>query len=311
VSSVVFAFPAHEALARLIAVRCGAAEGALVLRRFPDGESYVRLDAAVAGRDALFVCGLHRPDEKLLPLAFAAATARELGAASVGIVSPYLAYLRQDKRFHEGEALTSAIFAKLFSEYADWLVTVDPHLHRYRSLGEIYSLRTAVAHAAPCISAWIREHVDAALLVGPDAESAQWVAEVARSAGCPHIVLEKTRHGDREVEVSVPAIERFRERTPVLIDDIISTGRTMVEAVAGLVRAGMRSPLCIAVHPVFADDADSALISAGAAKVVSCNTIAHPTNGIDVNGTIVEVVMQLMQPAKAPGRVAERAGEKK
>jgi ribose-phosphate pyrophosphokinase len=290
VKEIVFAFPGHEALARLLAARPGAAEGTLVLRRFPDGESYVRLDAPVAGRDAILVCGLNRPDEKLLPLVFAAEAARDLGAASVGVVAPYLGYLRQDRRFQDGEALTSATFARLLSGCADWLVTVDPHLHRYRSLEQVYSLRTAVAHAAPGISAWIERHVEAALLVGPDAESEQWVAEVARRAGCPHIVLEKTRRGDREVEVSAPAIERYRDRTPVLIDDIISTGRTMIEAVIQLIRAGMRPPVCIAVHAVFADAADAALIAAGAAGVVSCNTIVHSTNAIDVDGAVVEAV---------------------
>jgi ribose-phosphate pyrophosphokinase len=294
VKEVVFAFPGHEALARLLAARPGAAEGALVLRRFPDGESYVRLDAPVAGRAAIFVCSLDRPNEKLLPLVFAAGAARDLGAASVGIVVPYLGYLRQDRRFLDGEALTSAIFAKLLSGYADWLVTVDPHLHRYRSLEQIYSLRTAIAHAAPGISAWIQEQVEAALLVGPDAESEQWVAEVARLAGCPHIVLEKTRRGDREVEVSAPAIERYRDRTPVLIDDIISTGVTRVQAVVRLIHAGMSPPVCVAVHAVFADEADAALIAAGAGRVVSCNTIAHATNAIDVNGAVADAVAQAL-----------------
>ena len=264
-NEVVFAIPGNEPLARLLAARQGAVEGALALRRFPDGESYVRLDAPVSGRDVILVCGLDRPDEKLLPLVFAAGAARELGATSVGIVAPYLGYLRQDRRFRDGEALTSAAFAKLLSGYADWLVTVDPHLHRYRSLEQIYSLRTAVAHAARGISDWIQEQVEAPLLVGPDAESEQWVAEVARLSGCPHIVLEKARRGDREVEVSAPAIERYRDRTPVLIDDIISTGATMAEAVVRLVRAGMRAPFCVAVHPVFADGAAAALIAAGAA----------------------------------------------
>ena len=291
---IVFAFPGHEPLARLLAARPGSAEGALVLRRFPDGESYVRLDAAVAGGDAVLVCSLDRPDEKLLPLVFAAGAARELGAASVGIVAPYLGYLRQDRRFRDGEALTSAAFAKLLSGYADWLVTVDPHLHRYRSLGQIYPLRTAVAHAARGISAWTQEHVEAALFVGPDGESEQWVAEVARLARCPYIVLEKTRRGDREVEVTAPAIERYRGRTPVLIDDIISTGVTMAEAVVGLIRAGMPAPVCIAVHAVFADGADAALIAAGAAKVVSCNTIAHATNAIDVNAAVADAVKQVL-----------------
>lgn len=292
-TAIVFSFPGHEELARVISARLGAAEGRLELRRFPDGESYVRLEAPVAGKSVVLVCGLHHADEKALPLLFAAAAARELGAVRVGIVAPYLGYLRQDKRFREGEAVSSATFAKIVSGFADWLVTVDPHLHRYRSLAEIYSLRAEAVHAAPAVSAWIRSNVSEGLLIGPDAESEQWVAEVARGAGCPYVVLEKTRRGDREVEVSVPEIGRFHGRTPVLVDDIISTARTMIAAVNHLKGAGMMPPVCIGVHPIFAGDALSELAAAGAARVVSSNTIAHFTNAIDVNEAIASEVAKL------------------
>ncbi len=292
-TTIVFSFPGHEDLGRVISARLGATGGHLELRRFPDGESYVRLDASVAGESVVLVCGLHQADEKALPLLFAAAAARELGAVRVGIVAPYLGYLRQDKRFREGEAVSSATFARIVSGFADWLVTVDPHLHRYRSLGEIYSLRTAVAHSAPAVSAWITNNVTGGFLIGPDAESEQWVAEVSRGAGCPYVVLEKTRRGDREVEVAVPDIDRFRDRTPVLVDDIISTARTMIETVNHLKRAGMRPPVCIGVHPLFAGDAFSELSAAGAGRIVSSNTIAHFTNAIDINGAIAGKVAEL------------------
>ncbi|WP_164119514.1 ribose-phosphate pyrophosphokinase-like domain-containing protein, partial [Stenotrophomonas maltophilia] len=85
---------------------------------------------------------LAQPNEKILPLIFAAATARELGAARVGLVAPYLAYMRQDRRFNPGEAVTSRQMAHLVSGAFDWMVTVDPHLHRYSDLSEIYSIPT-------------------------------------------------------------------------------------------------------------------------------------------------------------------------
>lgn len=292
-SAVVLSFPGHEDLARVISARLGATEGRLELRRFPDGESYVRLDAPVAGKSVVLVCGLHRADEKALPLLFAAAAARDSGAVRVGIVAPYLGYLRQDKRFREGEAVSSATFARIVSGFADWLVTVDPHLHRYRSLGEIYSLRTAVVHAAPAVSAWIRSNVTEGFLIGPDSESEQWVAEVGRGAGCPYVVLAKTRHGDREVEVTIPDIDRFHDRTPVLVDDIVSTARTMIETVNHLKRAGMRPPVCIGVHPIFAGDALSELSAAGAVRIVSSNTIPHSTNAIDINEALAGKVAEL------------------
>ena len=89
------------------------------------------------------------PNEEVLPLLFAAATARELGVPSVGLVSPYLAYMRQDRRFKPGEAVTSREVAKLLSDAVDWLVTVDRHLHRYGSL-EIYRIPPRLSEKATC-----------------------------------------------------------------------------------------------------------------------------------------------------------------
>jgi len=270
-------------------------------RRFPDGETYLRYDTPPAGRDVVLLCSLDRPDDKVLPLLFAAATARDLGAASVGLVSPYLAYMRQDSRFQPGEAVTSATFARVLSREIDWLVTVDPHLHRHSSLSEIYTVPAAALHAAPLLAGWIRENVERPLLVGPDSESAQWVEAVAREAGAPHIVLEKIRHGDRDVEVSVPQVERWHAQTPVLVDDIVSTGRTMIETVGHLLRAGLRPPVCLAVHGIFAGSACQDLRAAGAAEIVTTNTVRHETNAIDVTSLLAEAVIR-MTAKPAPGR---------
>ena len=287
---LLLSLPGNEPAARALAEQTAAEVGVLTVRHFPDGETYARLDSGVQGRDLALVCSLHRPDDKLLALAFVAETARELGARSVGLVAPYLAYLRQDRRFQPGEAVTSRYFARLISEAVDWLVTIDPHLHRLPALGAVYSIPSEVLHAAPYVSAWIKQQVPQALLVGPDAESAQWVEAVARAADSPFVVLEKLRRGDRDVAVSVPQVERWRERTPVLVDDIISTGRTMIETIGHLRRAGLRSPVCVGVHAVFAERAYENLLAAGAAAVVTCNTIPHPCNRIDLTPLLAEGV---------------------
>ena len=291
----IFALPGNEALAARLSASLDAECGPLEVRRFPDGESYVRYDAPVRGRPVLLCCSLDRPDDKLLPLVFAAETARELGAASVGLACPYLAYMRQDRRFRDGEAVTSAIFAKLLSRAADWLVTVDPHLHRHAALDEIYDVPAEALHAAPLLARWIADEVTRPLLIGPDSESEQWVAAVAKSAAAPYVVLEKTRRGDREVEVSVPQVERWRAHTPVLVDDIVSTARTMIETVGHLRAAGMTPPVCVAVHAVFAGDAYRELEAAGTARVVSANTIPHASNGIDVTPLLVAGVRRMLR----------------
>jgi len=283
-------YPGNESLGRRIAETLGADVASLTMRQFPDEESYVQLSAACAGRDVIVVATLDRPNPKVLPLLFLVDLAHELRASRVILVAPYLAYMRQDTRFKSGEAVTSRSFAKLLSGGIDALVTVDPHLHRYEALAELYSVPAHVIHAAPLVAEWIQAEVERPLLVGPDSESGQWVADVARRASAPYVVLEKTRRGDRDVEVSVPDVERWRDHRPVLVDDIISTARTMIETVRRLKCADLPAPICVGVHAVFAGDAYRDLRAAGAERVVTTNTIAHESNQIDVSGAVADAV---------------------
>nr|WP_308605861.1 ribose-phosphate diphosphokinase [Massilia sp. DJPM01] len=253
----------------------------------------------VRGREVAIVCSLADPDAKAIALYLAACVARELGARGVGLVLPYLAYMRQDFPFHPGEGITAVHFARLLSCACDWLVTVDPHLHRIHHLDEVYSVPTRVVRASPRIAAWIAANVALPLLVGPDAESEQWVSEVAAEAGCPFTLLQKTRNGDREVQVSVPLIDAWRARTPVLVDDIASTAMTMMAAVARMHEAGLNAPWCIAVHPLFVGDAHAALRAAGVAGIVSSNTITHESNRIDMSEPIADAMAILSGAADA------------
>jgi ribose-phosphate pyrophosphokinase len=289
VSAVVLAVPESEDHARKLADRLGAELIAPHVHVFPDGEISVRIPEEVAGRDVVICGSLYpRPADKFLLVAFLAATARELGARRVGLVAPYLAFMRQDERFHPGDGVSARYFAALVSKSVDWMVTVDPHLHRIHSLDGLYTIPTTVARSASVIGAWIRSEVAQPVLVGPDAESVQWVAAVADACGAPFVVLEKTRRGDRDVSITQPVAPggSWAGRTPVVIDDIVSTGRTMLEAVRELGTAGAAAPVCVAIHAVFADAVQGDLMAAGAQRVVSCNTIAHASNAICVADAI-------------------------
>ena len=283
------AMPGNEELTEDLAAILSCDIGRLEIRAFPDGETYLRFITSPANRAVALVCTLSQPNEKMLPLLFASATARELGGSKVGLVTPYLAYMRQDRRFKPGEAVTSREVAQLLSYAFDWLVTVDPHLHRYSSLEDIYSIPTHVVHAAPHIAKWIKANVTDPLIIGPDSESEQWVAAVASDVGAPHSVLEKVRRGDRAVEIRLKTLAVWRGRTPVLVDDIISTGRTMIEAIRLLTSEGWPSPVCVAVHGLFAEDADLALARAGA-SVVTSNSIPHRTNAIDLGASLAMAI---------------------
>lgn len=278
---IVFALPGNEILAHSIAKSIQADFGEVTIRNFPDGETYVRIQSKVDEKDVIIVCTFHQPDTKILPLLFLCGLLRDLKVKSICLVAPYLAYMRQDKQFNPGEAITSGYFAKLISSFADRLITIDPHLHRRVSLNEIYSIPCEVIHAAGLISDWIKNNIPDALLIGPDSESEQWISEVANRADIPFILLQKNRQGDREVVISVPKIEKFKNHTPVLVDDIISTARTMIETIGHLKKAGMRPPVCIGIHAVFAGNAYQDLINSGAEKIVTCNTIPHSSNAID------------------------------
>lgn len=291
---ILFAMPGNEALANQMCRLRAWEPGAWTMRRFPDGESYVRYLCDVRGRDVAIVCSLADPDAKATALYLAACVARELGAQRVGLIVPYLAYMRQDRAFQAGEGITAVHFARLLSGVCDWLVTVDPHLHRIHRLDQVYKVPTRVVHASHRIAAWICANVPLPLLVGPDAESEQWVADVAALAGCPFTLLQKTRRGDRSVEVSVPLMAHWREHTPVLVDDIASTARTMIAAVARMHEAGLSDPWCIAVHPLFAGDAYAALRAAGVAGVVSSNTVAHHSNQIDMSEALADAAGALL-----------------
>ncbi len=291
---VLLPFPAQRSLAGAMTAPLEARGGRLDWRRFPDGESLVTIDDALEGADVAIVASLNHPDEIALALRFAAATAREFGARSVGLIAPYLAYMRQDIRFHAGEAVSAPLFAKFLEESFDWLVTADPHLHRNPDDGKLYKIPARRVATAPLVADWIREHTPDAIVIGPDIESGQWVADIARRAGVPYQVLNKVRRGDRDVQVSLPDAELARGRTPVIVDDIVSSGRTVIETIGHLRRLGVGPAVCIAIHAVFSGSSYEQLLAAKA-QVVSTDSITHSSNAISIAGLLVAACGDLFE----------------
>ncbi|NMH65239.1 ribose-phosphate diphosphokinase [Shewanella salipaludis] len=268
-----------------------ATPGSYDSRQFPDGESYLRITTRVAGRHCLVLADLSHPNDKYLPLLFLLETLKEQGAASVGLVAPYLCYMRQDRSFIEGEAVTSRLFARALSNHCDWLVTVDPHLHRYHSLDEIYRIPSKVVQGAPALASWLKGRPDL-LLVGPDAESRQWVSSIAEASGHPFVIGQKQRLGDRHVEVSLPDISGHGNKSAVIIDDVISSGQTLLQCILALKRQGMARIQCAAVHGIFADDVYAELMAAGLECLATSNTLPHPSNAIDVTPLLLKPIRQ-------------------
>lgn len=291
---LILPLPGNEAFAAALAKACDGELGGIETRRFPDGESYVRLHGDSQGRPVDLVCTLGRPDAQFLPLVFAADAARDLGASAVTLITPYLAYMRQDKRFHEGEAITSLSFAKLLSGAFDKIITVDPHLHRHPRLQGLYTVPTVTLHAAPLLADWIATHVESPLIIGPDEESEQWAGAIARRIDAPHAVLAKTRYGDRNVEITVPDLSAWRHCTPVLVDDIASSGRTLAVAARKLIEQGLRKPECVVVHALFADDAWSDLTPLFS-RIVFTDAVPHRSNRIALADLIADALKRNIQ----------------
>jgi ribose-phosphate pyrophosphokinase len=287
-NTICFAFSQDAKIARSLADALGAEHGELEIHRFPDGEARVRLATDCKKKNVIVVCGGHDANANALPLMFAAQAARAMGANNVGLVAPYMAYMRQDMAFHAGEAVSALAYAQFLSNSFDWLATVDPHLHRIQSLDQVFSVPALCVSSMPAVSDWIAANVSDAVIVGPDSESTQWASSVAQRLGVPWAALRKTRTGDRQVSVSLPEPEILRGRSPVILDDIASSGRTLAEAAIGLRSLTTHPVTCIVVHALFAAGAEAAIAAAGVARCVSTNTVAHATNAIDIVPLIAE-----------------------
>ena len=285
---ILIPFPEMKLLAETLAPAMGAELRTLDWHHFPDGESLMTLSGDLDGTDVALLATLRDPNHLALPLRFAAATAREMGARRVGLIAPYLGYMRQDRRFEAGQAVSARLFAQFLGESFDWLVTVDPHQHRIARLEEVFPIPVVRAVSAPLLANWIKTNLPDAVLLGPDSESQQWVAEVARLAGRPYEVLRKVRTGDRQVEVSVPDSAVLRDGTPVILDDIASSGRTLVRTIERLVAVGTRAPVCLVIHAVFAGSAHDDILAAGAARIITTDTIPHPSNAIGIASVLAE-----------------------
>lgn len=271
------------------AVRIAAATGmplaCIARHRFPDGELKLRLPASLPPRIALLRT-LDHPNEKLVELLLAARTARTLGATQLTLIAPYLAYMRQDMAFMPGEAVSQRIVGSFLADLFDAVITVDPHLHRIQHLDEAIPVsRTVVLSGAPLLADLIAQRRPQALLVGPDEESAQWVAQAATRHGFDHAVCRKIRHGDRHVDISLPDTQ-VRGRTVVLLDDVASSGHTLAQAARGLLAAGAASVDVAVTHALFAGDAGPLLWQAGIRQVWSTDCIAHPSNAVSMASAI-------------------------
>jgi ribose-phosphate pyrophosphokinase len=277
---VIHAFPEALPFAQALGRELGARVEAVSLRRFPDRESLVRVRLQNAA-PAVLVRSLDDPNTKLVEILLAADALRRAGATRVTLVAPYLAYMRQDRVFEPGEPISQRVVGALLGSAFDRVITVEAHLHRVATLGEVVPGEAESLSAAPALAGWLREHGRGALLVGPDEESAPWLERLVELGCGQYRVGKKKRRGDADVVLELPRLPRGT-RHAVLVDDIASTGATLLAATRALQQAGVEVVDALVVHALFAKGVYDALRSAGIARIVSTDTIPHPSNQIGV-----------------------------
>lgn len=141
--TLVLYFNDEATAAHRFAAAAGFECAAVDRHRFPDGELKLRLPATLPAKVIVYRSLVH-PNEKLIELLFVAQTARQLGAADVMLIAPYLAYMRQDIAFHEGEVVSQKIIGRFLAQVFDDLATIDPHLHRVSTLEEASPVKRAI-----------------------------------------------------------------------------------------------------------------------------------------------------------------------
>lgn len=287
---IFFYFEEDKILAKKILERSNFEEGKFVLRQFPDQESYLQITSDVKDKEIILLCSLNHPNKKALDLMFFAQNIKDLGGKNITLIAPYLSYMRQDKRFKDGEAITSRIFAKFLSQHFDHLITIDPHLHRYQYLEEIYNIKCSTIHSNDLIADYIKNNFHKPLLIGPDSESKQWVKSIANKSQSDFVILEKIRYGDYDVDINSSELEKYQDHQVIIIDDIISSGSTAVKIVKDLKKFNFKDIIYIAIHGLFAKNSYQELQNLGI-DILTCNTINHISNKIDVSELIYQKII--------------------
>ncbi|MBW8316932.1 MAG: ribose-phosphate diphosphokinase [Hydrogenophaga sp.] len=285
-------FDDEQTIAHAVAAAAGLTLAVIQRHRFPDGELRLRLPESLPPR-VVFWRGLHQPNEKLVEILLVARTAHQLGAVHLTLVAPYLAYMRQDIAFNPGEAVSQRVIGRFLAGLFDAVITVDPHLHRVATLEEAIPVKDAIVlSGAPLLADHIATQRPDVLLIGPDEESLQWVAQAAARHGWAHGVCRKLRHGDRQVDIELPDLP-FTGRAVVLMDDVSSSGHTLAQAARLLKAAGAASVDVAVTHALFADGAVRLIREAGAGQIWSTDSIPHASNAVSIVPAVAEALQHL------------------
>ncbi len=272
----VHAFADEAAAAERLAKALGAPSRRIELRRFFDGE-IVPIAPVSEAKTVVVYHSLHQPAERLLRLLLVADAYRRMGIERLLLVAPYFCSLRQDMVFAPGEPLSRDVIGPLIGACFDRVVTVQAHLHRTAYLPGVIGKPATNIDIGPQLAALANLEAPP-IVVGPDVESEAWIASAARAVGGEGLVLRKAHRPDGGLDMSLPDPARVSGRDCLILDDICSSGGTLILAAKRLYEAGARKVEAAVAHAFFDADMASRMAEAGIERVISSDSVPHPTN---------------------------------
>lgn len=293
--------PSCTDAARRLAARLGIACDEIALHRFPDGE--LRVTVAPAADTTILYTALDQPNDKLIALLFAAEALRRGGARRLVLVAPYLCYMRQDTAFHAGEAISQRAMGALLATIVDRVVTVDAHLHRTTDIRSVFpGIEAQNLSAMPTIAnALAAGGIDpATVVIGPDAESEPWVNDLAGRLGLQHTVARKSRQGDRSVDITFADPALLSGRPALMVDDIVSSGTTLMVAARALRTIGATAVDAVVTHALFPPAMIAAFADAGIRSIRSTDSVPHPTNAIALDESLAAALRSELTETHSP-----------
>ena len=280
---------ASQKLAANVAKELGETLCPLETKKFPDGERYVRIKGEVEKNVTVIQSTGFPQDENLIELLFILRTLKDLGAEHIKVVVPYLGYGRQELRFKDGEAISAQLVANLIEESgADEFISINLHEDSVR---DFFNIPTANLSAMPPIAEYLADKVENPIIIAPDKGALGFAEEIAEILGCNCTYMSKIRLGpDKVKQDSKVNIDSVAGKEAIIIDDIIATGGTIVNAIGILKEHGAKSVDVCCVHPVLVNDAVLKIMAAGARDLSSTDTLKSDVSSISVAKLIADAL---------------------
>ena len=281
---------ASEDLAKKLAKKLKANFISSDLRIFPDGESKITINAKPKKGKIVVVNSTYPPvDSNLMQTLSLISKAKQFSSDVVSVI-PYLGYARQDREFLPGEIVTLSVITKLLmAAGASEVIVVDIH----SEAGLIhFEIPVKNVSAVPELASHFKKmNLKDPLVVSPDLGGTARAKEFARSYGTDFIALKKQR--DRKtgkVEIMTLDLDGVKGRDLVLVDDMISTGGSIVKAAEFLRKQKCGKVYVACTHALLIDNAEKKIRKAGVSGIISANTIPRKTSVVDVSGTIAKAI---------------------